>query len=487
MAEISFQDLSLPSGGALALPEFAESERSNLFRAADDATGGAISRAVEAASFTFRSGASCTVLAPGAGLERVVLVGLGKKEDFTEVSAERAGGVAAIAMAMHTQAAISTDGIASAQVPLVALGASLGLYRFDRYHTIHNDDPQKLIGLTILTSAADTAQPAWAGWDAVARGVTLTRDLVTEPANILTPVTFADRTEKLRSLGLTIEVFDRPAMEKLGFGALLGVAQGSSNEPRMVVMRWNGAGDESAPLAFIGKGVTFDSGGISIKPAAGMEDMKWDMGGAGVVTGLMSTLARRQAKVNVVGLIGLVENMVSGNAQRPGDVVRSASGQTIEVLNTDAEGRLVLADVLWYAREIFKPRFMVDLATLTGAVIVALGHEYAGLFSNDDTLAANLDAAGRISGEKLWRMPLSDDYDQFLKSDIADMKNIGGRPGGSITAAQFLQRFVGDTPWAHLDIAGVTWASKAKPGALKGATAFGVRLLDRLVRQYEAK
>nr|WP_242011495.1 leucyl aminopeptidase [Acetobacter fallax] len=471
----------------MALLEFAESDRSNLFKAANDATGGAIARAVEAASFSFKPGASCTILAPGAGLERVVLVGLGDKDGVTEVLAERVGGVAALAMTMHSQAAIATDGIDSSLVPLVALGATLSLYRFDRYRTTDRDDGPKLAALTILTDSADTAQAAWTGWDAVAQGVTLTRNLVTEPANILTPVAFADRVEDLRGLGLTIEVFDRPAMEKLGFGALLGVAQGSSNEPRMVVLRWNGAGDESAPLAFVGKGVTFDSGGISIKPAAGMEDMKWDMGGAGVVTGLMSALARRNAKVNVVGLIGLVENMVSGNAQRPGAVVRSASGQTIEVLNTDAEGRLVLADVLWYARETFRPRFMVDLATLTGAIIVGLGHEYAGLFSNDDTLAANLDAAGKTSGEKLWRMPLADEYDQLLKSDIADMKNIGGRPAGSITAAQFLQRFVGDTPWAHLDIAGVTWASKAKPGAPKGATAFGVRLLDRLVRTYEAQ
>ncbi len=484
--EISFSGLALPAGGALALPEFADSDRSGLFSALNEATGGAIARAAEAASFSFRSGTSCTILAPGAGLDRVVLVGLGNKGDLTEALAERAGGVAALAMAMHSEAAISTDGIDAALVPLIALGASLGLYRFDRYRTTDREDGPKLAALTILSSNPETARTAWTSWEAVAHGVTLTRNLVTEPANILTPVAFANRAEELRDLGLTVEVFDRPAMEKLGFGALLGVAQGSSNEPRMVVLRWNGAGDDSAPLAFVGKGVTFDSGGISIKPAAGMEDMKWDMGGAGVVTGLLSALARRKAKVNVVGLLGLVENMVSGNAQRPGDVVRSASGQTIEVLNTDAEGRLVLADVFWYARETFRPRFMVDLATLTGAIIVGLGHEYAGLFSNDDTLAANLTAAGQISGEKLWRMPLAEEYDQLLKSDIADMKNIGGRPAGSITAAQFLQRFVGDTPWAHLDIAGVTWASKAKPGSPKGATAFGVRLLDRLVRQYEA-
>ncbi|NHN89708.1 leucyl aminopeptidase [Acetobacter conturbans] len=487
MTEISFSDLALPAGGALALPEFADAARSGFFTTVDKATGGALTRAAEAASFTFKRGATCVVLAPGASLERVVLVGLGDKADVTETSAEQAGGTAAQALAMHAQGAISTAAFDPKLAVHAGLGASLGLYRFDRYRTTEKkDDKPKLASLAILTKDAAGAKAAWAGWEAVAKGVTLTRDLVSEPANILTPVEFAKRTEELKSLGLEVEVFDLPALEKLKFGALLGVAQGSSNEPRMVVMRWNGAGDDSAPLAFVGKGVTFDSGGISIKPAAGMEDMKWDMAGAGVVTGLMAALAGRKAKVNAVGLIGIVENMVSGNAQRPGDVVRSASGQTIEVLNTDAEGRLVLADVLWYARETFAPRYMVDLATLTGAIIVGLGNEYAGLFSNDDTLSAKLTEAGTVTQEKLWRMPMGEEYDKQLKSDIADMKNIGGgRAGGSITAAQFLKRFVGETPWAHLDIAGVAWATKAKSGSPKGASGFGVRLLDRFVRQFE--
>jgi leucyl aminopeptidase len=292
----------------------------------------------------------------------------------------------------------------------------------------------------------------------------------------------AKRCEALARLGLKVQVLGPREMKKLGFGALLGVAQGSGHEPRMVVMHWNGApASKAAPLCFIGKGVTFDTGGISLKPAAGMEDMKWDMGGAGAVIGLMAALAGRKAKANVVGLVGLVENMPDGNAQRPGDVVTTYSGQTVEVINTDAEGRLVLADVMWYAQEKFRPRFMIDLATLTGAMVIALGHEMAGFFANDDDLAQKLSKAGEATGEGVWRMPLGDAYDKQIKSDIADMKNVGGRPGGAVTAAQFLQRFVNGVPWAHLDIAGMAWTGKDGAVTPKGATAFGVRLLDRLV------
>ena len=278
-------------------------------------------------------------------------------------------------------------------------------------------------------------------------------------------------------------------MTKLGFGALLGVSQGSEREPRLVVMQWHGASGngrkgKEKPVAFIGKGVTFDTGGISIKPAGGMEDMKWDMAGAGTVIGLMAALAGRKAKVDAVGVVGLVENMPSGTAQRPGDVVTSYSGQTIEVINTDAEGRLVLADAIWYTQQKFDPKFMIDLATLTGAIIIGLGHEFAGLFSNDDSLAQKLTAVGQSVGEKVWRMPLDEAYDKQIKSEIADMKNVGGRPGGSITAAQFIQRFVNGKPWVHLDIAGMAWSSKDAPTAPKGATAFGVRLLDRLVADH---
>lgn len=486
MLEISFSAETLPQGGALALlvPEGAEAPA--LFKSLDDATGGTLSRAVKADEFTGKEGSSTVVLAPGAGFDRVVLIGVGRAEAFEPKDAEKAGGIAATALGRGEKAALAVGSLPHAAH--VALGAVLGAYHFSLYHGAPEDDKtHRLASLTVLAADAAQAEAAWPALSAVARGVILTRDLVTEPANVLNPVEFAERVSTLRSLGLDVEVLEQPAMEKLGFGALLGVAQGSDAEPRTVIMRWNGGEKDDAPLAFIGKGVTFDSGGISIKPAAGMEEMKWDMAGAATVTGLMAALAGRKAKVNAVGVIGLVENMVSGNAQRPGDVVRSASGQTIEVLNTDAEGRLVLADILWYARERFAPKLMVDLATLTGAIIISLGHEYAGLFSNNDNLAGGLAQAGEITGDKLWRMPMGKEYDALLKSDIADMKNIGGRPGGSITAAQFLKRFVGETPWAHLDIAGTAWSSKPRNGQPKGATGFGVRLLDTFVRTQHEK
>ena len=371
----------------------------------------------------------------------------------------------------------------------MTLGAVLKAYRFDRYRTKEKpEDKPKLTKLSVLTGDPAKARAVWDRNKAIAEGVFLTRDLVSEPPNVLNPAEMAERCKKLTSLGLKVDVLGPKEMQKLGFGALLGVAQGSVNEPRTVVMQWNGGNGKGKakekPVAFVGKGVTFDTGGISIKPAGGMEDMKWDMAGAGTVVGLMAALAGRKAKVDAVGLVGLVENMPSGSAQRPGDVVKSCSGQTIEVINTDAEGRLVLADVLWYCQEKFDPRFMVDLATLTGAMIVALGHEHAGLFSNDDGLAQKLSAAGQATGEKVWRFPLDAEYDKLIKSDIADMKNIGGRPAGSISAAQFIQRFVNNKTWAHLDIAGVAWSTKESPCVPKGATAFGVRLLDRLVAEH---
>ncbi|MBU6499702.1 MAG: leucyl aminopeptidase, partial [Rhodospirillales bacterium] len=357
-------------------------------------------------------------------------------------------------------------------------------YRFDRYRTTEKaEDKARLARLTLLGADAK-AKAGWESLRPVADGVFLARDLVSEPPNVLHPAEMAARCKGLEKLGLKVEVLGPREMRKLGFGALLGVAMGSANEPRMVVMHWKGAPagrKQDKPLCFVGKGVTFDTGGISIKPAGGMEDMKWDMAGAGAVIGLMAALAGRRAKVDAIGLVGLVENMPSGSAQRPGDVVRTYSGQTVEVINTDAEGRLVLADVLWYAQQKFDPRFMIDLATLTGAIIIGLGHEHAGCFSNDDELCARLLAAGEASGEKLWRMPLGAGYDKQIKSDIADMKNVGGRPGGASTAAAFIQRFVNARPWAHLDIAGMAWSSKDAPTTPKGATAFGVRLLDRLV------
>jgi leucyl aminopeptidase len=318
----------------------------------------------------------------------------------------------------------------------------------------------------------------------VADGVVWARDLINEPANVLYPGEFARRASGLRKLGVVVEVLDVPAMRKLGMGAILGVGQGSAHEPKVVVMRWNAGKRGADPIAFIGKGVCFDSGGISIKPAASMEDMKGDMAGAACVVGLMHALAVRKAKVNAVGVIGLVENMPDGKAQRPGDIVTSMSGQTIEIINTDAEGRLVLADMLYYVNKRFKPRFMINLATLTGAIIVALGQEYAGLFSNDDKLVERLTKAGDETGERVWRMPLGPEYDKIIDSKFADVKNSGGRSAGSITAAQFLQRFVNKTPWAHLDIAGTALGSPQTDINKSWSSGWGVRLLDRLVADH---
>jgi leucyl aminopeptidase len=319
----------------------------------------------------------------------------------------------------------------------------------------------------------------------VARGVVFARDLVSEPPNVLYPEEFVKRARKLEDLGVEVEALDEKELEKLGMNALLGVGLGSQRETQLLVLQWKGARDRNAqPIAFVGKGVTFDTGGISIKPAAGMDAMKYDMGGAAAVTGLMHALAGRKAKVNAVGICGLVENMPDGRAQRPGDVVKSMSGQTVEILNTDAEGRLVLADALWYCQNRFKPKFMVDLATLTGAIRISLGLEIAGLFSNNDELAERLLAAGKAEGENLWRMPMGERFDKLIESPIADMKNIGGQFAGSITAAQFIQRFVNKLPWAHLDIAGTAWADEARNSTPKGATGFGIRLLNRLVAEH---
>ncbi|HFB98416.1 MAG TPA: leucyl aminopeptidase, partial [Bryobacterales bacterium] len=315
--------------------------------------------------------------------------------------------------------------------------------------------------------------------------VHMARDLVNEPGNVLYPAEFARRVKELEKIGLEVEILDENKLKELGFGALLAVGQGSANAPYVVVMKWNGGKEGEAPVAFIGKGVTFDSGGISIKPSQGMEDMKGDMGGAAAVTGAMRALAARKAKVNAVGVIGLVENMPDGRAQRPGDVVKSLSGQTIAVLNTDAEGRLVLADCLTYARDTFKPALMIDLATLTGAILVALGKEYAGLFSNDDNLSEALCNAGEKTGEKVWRLPLGKAYDKLIDHDVADMKNIGGRNAGSITAAQFLKRFVEDTPWAHIDVAGTAMAAEKSDINTSWGPGWGVRLLDAFVRDRE--
>ena len=493
MLDIAFVKSALPKSGALVLlleeGGGPDSPTGALWKAADDATGGAVGRALAAAEFKGKKGQTTTVLAPGAGLSRVVAVGLGKLSDITQLGIEEAGGHAVTALAKDTAAALAAPGLSPQQAAAAALGMVLRSYRFDRYRTKEKpEDKPKFSKLTVLAADPAKAKAAYEPLQAIAEGVYLSRDLVSEPGNVLHPVEMAKRCQALTRLGLKVEVLGPKEMLKLGFGALMGVAQGSAQEPRVVTMHWNGAtGTRRArakPVAFVGKGVTFDTGGISIKPAGGMEDMKFDMGGAGTVIGLMAALAGRRAKVDAIGMVGLVENMPDGNAQRPGDVVKTYSGQTVEVINTDAEGRLVLADRLWYCQEKYDPRFMVDLATLTGAMVVSLGHDYAGFFSNDDELSQQLHALGEVTGEKVWRMPLADAYDKLIKSDIADMKNIGGRPAGAISAAQFIKRFVNDKPWAHLDIAGTAWSTKDSPTIPKGATAFGVRLLDRLVANH---
>ncbi len=492
MPDIAFVKPALPRSGALVLPVAEETEAApgSLRAALEEASGGALSRALVAAKFTGRKGQSLTLWAPAGpqGPSKVVVLGLGKAADLTESGAENAGGAICPMVSAEREAVVAAEAMTPGQAAALGLGLTLRSYRFDRYRTTEKEeDKPKLERVAIAVADPAAAKAAWVPRAALAEGVFLSRDLVSEPPNVLYPEEMAERCKALEKYGVEVEILGLKEMKKLGFGALLGVAQGSAREPRMVLMHWRGAsgpkGKKGAtkPLAFIGKGVTFDTGGISIKPAGGMEDMKFDMAGAGAVIGLMAALAGRKAKVDVIGAVGLVENMPSGTAQRPGDVVKTYSGLTVEVINTDAEGRLVLADVIGYVQEKYDPRFMVDLATLTGAIIIALGHEHAGMFANDDQLAEQIAAAGKATGEACWRMPLGDAYDKQIKSDIADMKNVGGRPGGSITAAHFIQRFVKDRPWVHLDIAGTAWATKDHPIVPKGATGFGVRLLDRLV------
>ncbi len=495
--KISFASPSLPRSGSLVVGALSGCTLLATGERVDRATDGALTAAMKASRFKGEKGQSLTVMVPkGTGASRVVLIGLGEAARFDDLGAQNYGGQAykAVSGSGDKTATIAIDPVKGAKISAAeiaahaAFGALLGSYRFDKYRTKEKADAKPSVtALTIASRDSADARKRFASLNKVADGVFFTRDLVSEPANVIYPASLAQQARSLTKLGVKVQVLDEKQMAKLGMGALLGVAQGSANKPRLVVMRWDGAprAKDKAPIAFIGKGVTFDTGGISIKPAGGMEDMKWDMGGSGVVIGLMKALAGRKARVNAVGVVGLVENMPSGTAQRPGDVVTTMSGQTVEVINTDAEGRLVLADAMWYCQERFKPHTMIDLATLTGAIIVSLGNDNAGLFANDDEICDRLTAAGKSVAEPVWRMPLGESYDKLLNSDIADMKNIGGRWAGSITAAQFLQRFVKEgVKWAHLDIAGVTWSSKDAPTVPKGGTGFGVRLLDRLVADH---
>ena len=512
--EIVFASSAAPVEGVAAALVGSGSAFGPIVAALDAKSGGALQKAAAAADFKGKARAAVEILAPAnLTLDRLVLIGAPASPDksTTDKVAEpgsdgdwaNVGGVvyAQLAARRTVTATLCIDGqgedkrSAGHVAAEIALGALLRSYEFKKYRTKSNGSDEngdaptaKLTKLTIQTADPDAARAAFVHRHAVAQGTFLARDLVNEPANVLGPVEFAERTRELSKLGVEVEILDVPALEALKMGALLGVGMGSAKPSRVVVMTWNGAKSKRVkPVCFVGKGVTFDSGGLSIKPAAGMEDMKGDMGGAACVTGLMYALAARKANVNAVGIIGVVENMVAGNAQRPGDIVVSMSGQTIEVLNTDAEGRLVLADVLWYAQERFKPKFIIDLATLTGAIMVALGKEYAGMFANDDELAKHLSAAGDATGEKVWRMPLARAYDKLIDSKNADMKNIGGRNGGAITAAQFLQRFIKGTPWVHLDVAGVAMDSNKTDINQGWASGWGVRLLDRLVADHYEK
>jgi leucyl aminopeptidase len=483
--QIRFAD-SRPAGDyALVLP-VAGKDRSTL--SALGASQRAISAALDRQRFEGdASTASEQFIDDNGSVRRLLVVGTGIGVSPIE-AAEKLGGTAVSKLQTSGEkkgvidlSGLDYDADAAAKV---ALGAVLRAWRYDRYRTKLKDNQKATLeDIVIVGGDGGAAKRYGQRWAPVVEGVSLTRELVTEPANIIYPETFVERVKaSVKGSGLELEVLDRAAMDKLGMGALLGVAQGSVREARLLVLKWNGGGKGAPPTAFVGKGVTFDTGGISIKPAAGMEAMKWDMGGAGAVAGALKALALRKARANIVGICGLVENMPGGNAQRPGDVVTTMSGQTVEVINTDAEGRLVLADAVTYVQRNFTPSTIIDLATLTGAILISLGHEWAGLFSNNDDLAGRLQAAGDESGDKLWRMPLAEPFDRLIDSPIADMKNVGPREGGSITAAQFIQRFIENgVKWAHVDMAGKAWADKAGATYEKGATGFGVRLLDQYV------
>ncbi len=496
MLQIEFASLSAAPVGTLVLLAGDDLALGSAARGIDERSKGAIKKAAAAANFSGKAKSAIEILAPPAlDTQRIVVLGTGKAPKeldrlllggaaFAQISA-RKGEAAGILV----DPADAGEGGAETFAADMAYGALLRSYTFKKYRTkkppedgAEGEAKDGLTRLVIQCAKPDAAAKLFQARKALAEGIFLARDLVNEPANILGPVEFADRMRELTQAGLEVEILDEDQLAELKMGALLAVGQGSERPSRVVILQWNGAKSKRAKtLCFVGKGVCFDTGGISIKPSAGMEDMKGDMGGAACVAGLMLAFAKRKAAVNAVGLLGLTENMPSGTAQRPGDIITSMSGQTVEVLNTDAEGRLVLADVLWYAQERFKPRFIVDLATLTGAILVALGKEYAGLFSNDDRLANELFAAGEVTGERVWRMPLAKAYDKMIDSKTADMKNIGGRFAGSITAAQFIQRFIKDTPWAHLDVAGTAFDSNRNEINQSWGSGWGVRLLDRLV------
>ena len=477
---------ALEASGAAAVLVFEGGVLSDAASRIDSQTKGALTRAVAATGFTGAKGRSLDVVAPdGVEWSRILLVGAGQRGAFDSAAAETAAaetyrGLKTSGMKILT---LCFDEASTAQAAHAALGVRLAAYRFDRYRTTEKPERKPTIETVRVSAAEPDAAGELGGLGGVADAVCFARDLVSEPPNVLYPEEFARRVKALERPGLTVEILGEAEMRDLGMGALLGVGQGSRRESKLAIIQWKGAADPDAqPVAFVGKGVCFDTGGISLKAPEGMEDMKGDMGGAAAVAGALYALAARKAKVNVVGVLGLVENMPDGNAQRPGDIVTSMAGKTIEVNNTDAEGRLVLADALWYCQQRFKPKIMIDLATLTGAVIVALGEHLGAMYCNNEDLAAKLVAAAEASRDALWRMPLQASYEKMIESQFADLKNSPGRMGGSITAALFLQHFVGDTAWAHLDIAGTAF-QKASTAATnpEWASGFGVRLLNQLV------
>lgn len=481
--QIRFADTRPTGDFALVIPA-AGSTRPGLDSLGKDKA--AVEAAIKRSRFEGDAGSVVETFLHDGG-RRLLVIGTGSDVKAGD-AAEKLGGtaVARLLTSGEADAVIDITGLGydADAAAKVAFAAALRSWRYDRYRTRLKDKQRPTLNtVTIVGGGKDAEQRYASRYAGVVDGVSLTRELVTEPANIIYPDTFVERVlESIAGLDIEAQVLGREEMARLGMGALLGVAQGSVREPKMLILKWNGGKQGDVPVVFVGKGVTFDTGGISIKPAQNMEAMKWDMGGAGAVAGAMKALAARKAKANVVGICGLVENMPDGNAQRPGDVVTTMSGQTVEVINTDAEGRLVLCDAMTWAQKTFKPKVMIDLATLTGAMVITLGHEYAGIFSNDDKLAGHLIKAADVSGDKLWRQPLGEAYDRLIDSQIADMKNVGPREAGSITAAQFLKRYVDDgVAWAHLDIAGMAWSDKASPTYDKGATGYGARLLDQYI------
>jgi leucyl aminopeptidase len=482
--QIRFAD-RVPAGDYALVLAIAGKDRSSLDRLGGDRA--AVEAALARQRFDGDAGTTAEHFqSTEGGVRRLLFVGTGTGTSAAD-AAEKLGGqvVARLLLSGEKHAVIDLTGrgFDADAAARVALAATLRGWRYDRYRTRLKDKQKPTLSELTIVGAGVGAQQRWEHrWEPVLEGNKLTRELVTEPANIIYPESFVERCRHLADIGIELEVLDGAAMTDLGMGALIGVAQGSVRDPRLLILRWNGGNKGTAPTAFVGKGVTFDTGGISIKPAQGMEMMKWDMGGAAAVVGALKALALRKAKANVVGICGLVENMPSGNAQRPGDVVTTMSGQSVEVINTDAEGRLVLADAITYVQRNYKPGTIVDIATLTGAIVVSLGHEFGGLFTPDDELAGELLAASAVSGDKLWRMPLAEPFDRMIDSPIADMKNVGPREGGSITAAEFIKRFVDDgVRWAHLDIAGMAWSDKPGTTYDKGATGYGVRLIDAFV------